>query len=143
MLGFQLFEWCFASSDHYGCQTEYVLNGLQRQTCRTQQNSFVISVILKILRRFILLWYNISKERMFFIKHSSCVVTQECWVFFFFYFKAVDSVGLDNHYRLQNVSENMIPTLYVHVLTEKQPICAFRYTVIPRLTSDPANEFFG
>ena len=43
-----------------------------------------------------------------------------------FYFKAVDSVELDNH-RLQNVSESTIPTLYVHVLREKQPIFALQY----------------
>jgi len=44
-----------------------------------------------------------------------------------FYFKAVDSVELHNHYRLQNVSESTIRTLYVYVLKEKQPICAFQY----------------
>lgn len=48
----------------------------------TNLQNIVIFVILKILRWFILLWYNISEERMFFIRHNSCVVTDGCWVFF-------------------------------------------------------------
>jgi hypothetical protein len=68
--------------------------------------------------------YNISKEQN--VLHQTQQLYCDRRMLGLLYLKAVDSIELGNHYRLQNVSESTIPTMYVHVLRDKQPVCAFQ-----------------